>query len=386
MKLYQNINSLEKKIISKNNRFEISKTDMNELLSIFKDKNILIMGAAGSIGYQFTKDLLKNFSVFKNLYLVDKNENELTEINRSLIINYHKKGIFYICSDIINLDIDELISKNKIHILLNFSAIKHVRSEENYHSSRYMFLTNSIYFLPKKKLTLEKVFSVSTDKTVNPKSILGISKNLMEKKLTNFGRNNKVFVSTTRFANVSFSNGSILKYVYERLSAKKIFGIPDKIKRYFITHEEASALCMKALLERYDNQILIPNPKIIGKDFLIKDLTKKIASILKIQIKFIKKEKDLNIKNKILNVLLTKPNSHGQKINEQLFSDDEKIYYDKNDKSIIFTKMPKFDKSLKKYLKKIISQKNLQDIKKVIKQKYKDFKLSSKVISISKTI
>ncbi len=386
MTLNQNINSLEKKIISKVNRFEILKKDFRELQLIFKDKNILIIGAAGSIGYQFTKDLLKNFPVFKNLYLIDKNENELTDINRNLFLKYHKKKISYICSDIVNLDLDQLISKKKIHILLNFSAIKHVRSEENYYSSRYMFLTNSIYFLPKKKHTLQKAFSVSTDKTVDPKSILGVSKNLMEKNLTNFGKKNKIFVSTTRFANVSFSNGSILKYVYERLNEKRIFGIPEKIRRYFITHEEASALCMKALLKRYSNQILIPNPKILGKDLIIKELTEKIAFSLKKKIKFIKNKKNSDIKNKIIDVILTKPNTHGQKINEQLFSFDEKIYFDKNDKSIIYTKMPKFDNSLKNYLNKLLSKKNLKDLKKVIKQKYKNFKIISKVISVSKTI
>ncbi len=386
MTLNQNINSLEKKIISKINRFEISKRDFKELLLIFKNKNILIIGAAGSIGYQFTKDLLKNFAVFKSLHLVDKNENELTQINRNLILKKYKKKISYICSDIVNLDLDQFVLNNKIHILLNFSAIKHVRSEENFHSSRYMFLTNSIYFLPNKKHTLKKVFSVSTDKTVNPKSILGISKNLMEKNLINFGKKNKVFVSTTRFANVSFSNGSILKYVYERLNEKKFFGIPDKIKRYFITHEEASALCMKSLLKRFKNQIIIPNPKILGKDFLIKELVENIAFILKLKIKFIRNKKKLNIKNKILNVLLTNPYTHGQKINEQLFSNDEKIYFDKNDKTIIYTKLPNIDKSLKNYFNKLLSKKNLQDIKKVIKQKYKSFDIISKVTSISKTI
>lgn len=386
MILDQNIRQIEKKIISKINRFKISKQDLKELSLIFKNKNILILGATGSIGCQFTEDLLKNFSVFKNLYLIDKNENQLTDLNRNLVLKKYKNKIFYICSDLVNLDLDEFIYKNKIHILLNFSAIKHVRSEENFYSTRYMFQTNSISFLPKKKSHLQKVFSVSTDKTVNPKSILGISKSLMEKSLINYGKKNNVFVSTTRFANVSFSNGSILKYVYERLLQKKLFGIPDKIKRYFITHEEASALCMKSLLSRFRNQIVIPSPKVIFKDFLIKELTTKIASNLKIKIKFIKKEKNLNKKDKKLNVLITKPNTHGQKINEQLFSDKEKIYFDKIDKSILYTRMPDMDKSLNSFFKKILSQKNLKDLKKIIKKKYKNFSLNSKVNFISKTI
>lgn len=386
MSLKYNIKEIEKKIISNINRFKISKKDFSELLNIFKNKNVLIFGAAGSIGGQFSEDLIKNFNVFKNLYLIDKNENKLTDLNRNLILNNFEKGIHYICLDINSTDLDNFVKKKKIELLINFSAIKHVRSEENFYSTKYMLETNSINFLPKKKYKLKKIFSVSTDKTVNPKSILGISKNLMEKKLVNFSVKNNVFVSTSRFANVSFSDGSILKYVYERLTQKKKFGIPDQIKRYFITHEEASALCMKALLNRYNNKVLIPNPKIIGKDFLIKDLVKKIALILRAQIKFVKNKKRLLGKSKKLNILLTKPNTHGQKIKEELFSSDEKIFYDSKDRTILLTQMPKFDHLLDKFFKKILLQKNLNGIIRIIKMKYKKFPLSSKKNFISKTI
>ena len=386
MILKSNISDIEKKIISKLNRFQISEKDNNELSKFFRNKNILILGAAGSIGYKFTEDLIENFYVFKNLYLIDKNENELTDLNRNLILKNFEKKINYFCLDIINFDLDDFIKKNKINVLINFAAVKHVRSEENFYSTRYMFQTNSINFLPKKKYNLQKVFSVSTDKTVNPTSILGISKNLMEKNLINYGFKNNVFVSTTRFANVSFSNGSILKYIYERLIQRKKFGVPDKIKRYFITHEEASSLCMKSLLNRYKNKILIPSPKILGKDFLIKDLAKKIALNLKIKIKFVKNKKKLFVKNNKVNVLLTKPNTHGQKINEELFSVDEKIYFDHRDKSIVITKMPNIDNSLNSYLKKILLEKNLIGIRKLIKKNYKQFPFKLKFDFISKTL
>tara|TARA_B100001057_G_scaffold498882_1_gene607484 strand:- start:1578 stop:2738 length:1161 start_codon:yes stop_codon:yes gene_type:complete len=386
MILKSNISEIEKKIISRINRFQISKQDHNELLKFFSNKNILVLGAAGSIGYKFTEQLTKNFYVFKNLYLIDKNENELTDLNRNLILKNFQKKIYYLCLDIINFDLDKFIKNNKINVLINFAAVKHVRSEENYYSTRYMFQTNSINFLPKKKYSLQKVFSVSTDKTVNPKSILGISKNLMEKNLINYGFKNNVFVSTTRFANVSFSNGSILKYIYERLIQRKKFGLPDKIRRYFITHEEASSLCMKSLLNRYRNKIIIPSPKILGKDFLIKDLAKKIASILKIEIKFFKNKKHLFSKNNRVSVLLTKPYTHGQKINEELFSIEEKIIFDHKDKTIIIAQMPNVDNSLNEYLKKIMSEKNLIGIRKLIKKNYKQFPFKSKFNFLSKTL
>ena len=73
-------------------------------MKFFKDKNILVIGAAGSIGSKFTEDLIKNFYVFKNIYLIDKNENELTDLNRSLILKNFEKKISYLCLDIINFN------------------------------------------------------------------------------------------------------------------------------------------------------------------------------------------------------------------------------------------------------------------------------------------
>ena len=84
-----------------------------------------------------------------------------------------------------------------------------------------MIKTNSINFIPKQLINLKKIFSISTDKSVNPSSILGLSKDLMEMNLSKFKKNN-IFVSSVRFANVAFSNGSILKYVVDRVIRKKI--------------------------------------------------------------------------------------------------------------------------------------------------------------------
>ena len=98
-----------------------------------------------------------------------------------------------------------------------------------------MLMTNSKNFLPKKKKykNLKKIFSISTDKAVHPSSILGVSKKIMEEKLYEIKRRNtKLFVSSARFANVSFSNGSILKLIVDNLRLKKDFGIPLNINRF----------------------------------------------------------------------------------------------------------------------------------------------------------
>jgi FlaA1/EpsC-like NDP-sugar epimerase len=217
----------ETKTISKINRFEINKKDLNELKKSFQNKIVLISGAAGSIGSQFSKDIFKyNFKIKKIIFL-DKDENMLTELNRELLLikNFRKSNKEFICSDLNSVSISDILLKDKVQFYLNFAAIKHVRSEENIQSIKYMFKTNSINFMPKKFKNLKKIFSISTDKTVNPSSILGVSKYLMEMNLSKYKKKN-IFVSSVRFANVAFSNGSILKYVVDRIIQKKEFGVP----------------------------------------------------------------------------------------------------------------------------------------------------------------
>ena len=352
---------LEKKLISNKNRFPLFEKDLIEIRKDFKKKNILIVGAAGSIGSQFIKDLIKFKINYKKLFLLDKNENQLTELNRELLLKrIQVNKIEFICSDLTSFNIDTFLSLNKITHYLNFAAVKHVRSEENLESIRYMIRTNSISFLPRKKNKLIKVFSVSTDKTVNPSSILGITKHLMELNLTKFLKNKNLFVSSARFANVSFSNGSILKYVVDRILSNKPFGVPEKVKRFFITHEEASSLCYKALLKNNNKKIVVPNPKILNKDFLIVDLVKKISKYYRFKPRFNKKLIKSKNKNKSLNILLTPHNSHGQKLIEELISKNEKIYYF-DDKTYISTDLPNYKNNL---TRRLLSANSIPEIKK----------------------
>ena len=375
---------LEKKIISKKNRFPLFKKDLIEIKKDFRKKNILIIGAAGSIGSQFVKDIIKFDINFKRIFLLDKNENQLTELNRELLLSKKIKinKIEFICSDLTSLDIDSFLVLNKITHYLNFAAVKHVRSEENLESIKYMIKTNAISFLPRKKNKLIKIFSVSTDKTVNPSSILGITKHLMELNLSKFSKNKNLFVSSARFANVSFSNGSILKYVVDRILSKKPFGVPRKIKRFFITHEEASSLCFKALLKNNNKKIVVPNPKYLDKDFLIIDLVKKITKYYGFNAKFNKKLIKTKNNNKIFNILLTPPNSHGQKLNEELISKNEKIYYFDDD-TYISTDLPNYKDNI---TNKLLSTNSIIKIKKYFKKRFKNYKFPRKVFSVSKTI
>ena len=200
---------LEKKIISAQNRFIIKNYHTKELRDLFLKKNILVTGASGSIGSEFSLSLLK--FRFKKLFLLDKNENDLALLNRKIVKVHSTKNIDFICVDINAININDFLIENKINLYLNFAAIKHVRSEENLYSIKYMFSTNyeSFYNINCKTKYLKKIFSISTDKAADPSSLMGISKLMMEHKLRNIIKNTSISVCSARFANVSFSRGSI---------------------------------------------------------------------------------------------------------------------------------------------------------------------------------
>jgi FlaA1/EpsC-like NDP-sugar epimerase len=391
--LNQNYIQYEKKLISNKNRFKLNTKDQSELKKDFKNSNILIIGAAGSIGSIFTKDIL-NYN-FKNLILIDKNENELTEINRKIILLIKNKKILnkisYICSDLTSFNVNDLILKFKITHYLNFAALKHVRSEEGIDSIKYMLLTNSSKFINSSNLkslrSLKKIFSISTDKSVNPSSILGLSKVFMEQKLAKIKKRNKLFVSTARFANVGFSNGSILKNIIDRINEKKTFGIPESIKRYFITHEEASSICFASLLKRNNGYILIPDNKILGQQQTIKSLCNKICKIKKIKPLYYSNPKKIlgAINLKKYPIFLSSGINHGQKKQEEMIGQTEKI---ENDVSYSYFKKTKlfFYKDFTNTINFILKQNNVQNVKNILRKKFKVYKPVSKPQKISKTI
>ena len=378
---------IEKSVISKINRFKLNKKEDLELEKDFKNSSVLIAGGAGSIGSQFCKDIIK-YNI-KNLFILDKDENQLTELNRALVLLLNKKQIAkinFICSDLTIFNLDKFIKDRKITHYLNFAAIKHVRTEEELDSIRYMFLTNAKNFLPKKKHNLKKLFSISTDKTVNPTSILGITKSLMEANLNNFKKKNNLFVSSVRFANVSFSNGSVLKYVVDRLICKQPFGIPSSIKRFFITHQEASSLCLKSILNTNDGKVVLPNYQVLKKDFLISEIVSKIMNHFSYKEKFVKKLNKKNyIKGKQYNIQLTSPRNHGQKKYEEFYSKEEIIIKNKIDTTIFQVQLPEI-KKINEILTRILKFNNYKDLQNYLFLNFKNYNPPKKVIKVSQNL
>jgi FlaA1/EpsC-like NDP-sugar epimerase len=379
----------EKLLISKKNRFQLNSLEKNEIKQDLQNENILITGASGSIGKVFTTEILSYD--FKNLYLLDKNENNLTQFNRQIVYFQSlygniKKNVHYICSDLTSFNLDSFLQKNKITIYLNFAAIKHVRSEEELDSALYMLKTNSISFLPKKKNNLKKIFSISSDKSANPFSILGISKLLMENKLAEYkNRYNSVCISSVRFANVIFSEGSIFQHIMNQISKKEIFGIPNKVKRYFITHEEAVSLCLKSLLKKNDGYIIIPNKKKLGKIQYIKNYTIKILKAHGYKAKFISSLKNkFNVKS-YFPVLVTSSSIVGQKNFEVFSTNKEKIIRDKEDSSVSKIEL-KRNLTKKLIEKKLLKNNTLESLKKDLKKLVLNYRYSRKQNRVSHII
>jgi FlaA1/EpsC-like NDP-sugar epimerase len=382
--LKYSIIDLEKKIISNKDRYKLNIEEYKEINKTVLNQNLLIVGACGSIGKLFAFEIYK-FN-FKNIYFLDKNENALVELNRDLILFNNKKikKTNFICTDITSFNLDSFLKINKINQYYNFAAIKHVRSEEYLESLKYMFKTNSVNFCPRNRNFLKIFFSISSDKAVLPESILGISKYFMEEKLANFAKRNKsISVSTVRFANVCFSEGSYLKYAKERIEKKISFGLPLNIKRYFITHNEAISLCFKSILKKNKNKILMPSDRVINKEYTLSFIIKKLLYLYGYKAKY--SNKILPIKKNLFPIVISNKNLEGQKGYEEFYDKKQsKISYDADGQTMKIDLVNNIN--VDDVVKKILKLKSKKSIIELIQKKIKTFKPNKKTIKVSHLI
>lgn len=234
----------------------------HELLERIRDKSVLVIGGAGSIGSSFVKALLP-FEP-KELFIVDVNENALAELTRDL---RSTKGM-YLPKEYITYPMDfasKVFEKMfRMHrgfdIVANFSAHKHVRSEKDIYSIEALIRNNVLN--AKKLLDLlvefppEEYFCVSTDKAANPVNIMGASKRIMEDVI--FAYSEKFPVKTARFANVAFSNGSLPAGFLQRIAKFQPLSAPSDVKRYFVSPEESGQICMLACIMGKNREIFFP--------------------------------------------------------------------------------------------------------------------------------
>lgn len=233
----------------------------NELRSIVKSSSFLVIGGAGSIGQAVTKEIFKRNPA--KLHVVDISENNMVELVRDLRSSYgYIDGDFQTFAlDIGSLEYDAFIrSDGKYDYVLNLSALKHVRSEKDPFTLMRMIEVN--IFNTEKTLQqaiangTKKYFCVSTDKAANPVNMMGASKRIMEMYLMRKSRDIKI--STARFANVAFSDGSLLHGFNQRILKKQPIVAPNDIKRYFVTPKESGELCLMSCIFGENRDIFFP--------------------------------------------------------------------------------------------------------------------------------
>lgn len=257
------------------------------LMNAIHGKSVLVIGGAGTIGSSYIRSVLKYKP--KRLYVVDISENSLTELTRDLRSTFGG----YVPDDYktypINFNDDvfyRLMAKEgPFDIVANFSAHKHVRSEKDHYSITAL-LENNIIRAEKfisflKKYPPQHFFCVSTDKAANPVNIMGASKKIMEEMIMAYA--SYFPITTARFANVAFSNGSLLDGFLQRIMKRQPFSVPTDVKRYFVSPDESGQICMMACMLGQSGEVFFPK---LREDQLIsfKDITEAFVKALGMEV------------------------------------------------------------------------------------------------------
>jgi len=240
--------------------FDIAKSS-NKLNEIVGNSSFLVLGGAGSIGQAVTKEIFKRNP--KKLHVVDISENNMVELVRDIRSSFgYINGDFQTFAlDIGSVEYDAFIEADgEFDYVLNLSALKHVRSEKDAFTLMRMIDVN--VFNTDKTIAqsvakgAKKYFCVSTDKAANPVNMMGASKRIMEMFLMR--RSKDIAISTARFANVAFSDGSLLHGFNQRIQKRQPIVAPNDIKRYFVTPQESGELCLMSCIFGENRDIFFP--------------------------------------------------------------------------------------------------------------------------------
>ncbi|HCE1575320.1 TPA: UDP-N-acetylglucosamine 4,6-dehydratase [Vibrio parahaemolyticus] len=232
-----------------------------ELFRIVSESRFLVLGGAGSIGQAVTKEIFKRNP--KKLHVVDISENNMVELVRDIRSSFgYIDGDFQTFAlDIGSLEYDAFIkAEGKFDYVLNLSALKHVRSEKDPYTLMRMIDVN--VFNTDKTIQqsidagAKKYFCISTDKAANPVNMMGASKRIMEMFLMR--KSEQMAISTARFANVAFSDGSLLHGFNQRIQKRQPIVAPNDIKRYFVTPQESGELCLMSCIFGENRDIFFP--------------------------------------------------------------------------------------------------------------------------------
>lgn len=257
-------NFVKKYVIERDSSMFAHDIDINniKLSDEIGGKSLLVIGGAGSIGSSFIKSILR-FEPSK-LVVVDLNENGLAELTRDLRssgdLKVPETYLTYTLDFADPIFEDIFREHGGFDIVANFSAHKHVRSEKDKYSVEALLKNNVIK--AKKLLDLLKdipplhFFCVSTDKAANPVNVMGASKRIMEDLIMAYKPYFKV--TTARFANVAFSNGSLPASFFDRIMKNQPLVAPKDVKRFFVSMEESGQICMLACILGQNGEVFFP--------------------------------------------------------------------------------------------------------------------------------
>jgi len=331
--------NLDKLIPQKINFYKSISNQQNLLNANILDSNVLVIGGAGTIGSSYIKQILKYKP--SSITVVDINENGLTELTRDLrssnLLDYNPEYITYP----VNLLSDtfvKIFNSNTWQVVANFSAHKHVRSEKDKISVEAL-IKNNVYGAIKLLNLCEGnppsyFFSVSTDKAANPVNIMGASKSLMEKLI--ISKKNIFRVSTARFANVAFSNGSLLDGFIYRLQKQQPLSCPSDIKRFFVTPKQSGQICLLSTFLGETGNIFFPKLDFDKDQIYFKEIALDFLKENGFEPVLVKSEKeakefDFDKNPNKYPIYFFKTDTSGEKTYEEFFTEEEDYEINKYD-------------------------------------------------------
>lgn len=310
-----------------------------QLTLAIKNKRVCVIGGAGSIGSSFIKELLR-FAP-SQLIVVDLNENGLVELTRDLRSSYEielPEDYRTYTLDFASPIYERIFREERgFDIVANFSAHKHVRSERDKYSVQALIENNDIKAKKLMDLMLlfppEHFFCVSTDKAANPVNIMGASKRILEDLVMAYS--DKFNVTTARFANVAFSNGSLPDGWIHRLQKRQPLVAPNDVKRYFVSPEESGQICLLACILGNSGEVFFPKleESQMMKFSSICDEFVKANGFAKMIVDSDDEAKrfasSMSLDDMLYPVIYTKSNTTGEKSFEEFYIHGEKINLDR---------------------------------------------------------
>lgn len=232
-----------------------------KLSEMVKASRFLVIGGAGSIGQAVTREIFKRDP--KTLHVVDISENNMVELVRDIrsTLGYIKGEFKTFAIDCGSPEFESLFAAEGTYdYIFNLSALKHVRSEKDPYTLMRMIKVNIFNTVKTLNMASEKglknYFCVSTDKAANPVNMMGGSKRIMEKFLMRESLSQNL--SMARFANVAFSDGSLLHGFNKRFSKRQPIAAPNDVKRYFVTPQESGELCLMSCILGENRDVFFP--------------------------------------------------------------------------------------------------------------------------------